>query len=188
MKFTKSFAIAAAALVGAIALGTSVYAAQVPGTFQNRTSALVQAIASKFNLNTADVQKVFDDQRAQQQADMQAKNEQRFTDRLAQAVKDGKLTQAQSDLVTAKHQEVQTFMESLKDKTVADRQAALKTEMDSLKQWATDNNIPEGYLPMGFGPGRGMMGGHEGFGGRGMGEMRGGWNKGAAPTTATEQQ
>ena len=76
---------------------------------------------------------------------------------------DGKITQAQADLITAKHAELKTFMESLKDKTAAERMEAMKTKMDELKQWAEDNDIPLQYLHLGmkgphgkFGPRMGM--------------------------------
>jgi len=189
MKFTKSLAITAAALAGAATLGTSVYAAQTPGVFQDRANGLVQAISTRFNLNATEVQQVFDEQREQHQAEMQTKNEERLKERLAEAVTDGKLTQAQADAITAKHEEVQANMESLKDMTQVERQTAMKTQAEALKQWATDNSIPAGYLPMGFGPGRGgMMGeGHEGLGGRGMGKMRGGAGFNASQN-ATQQQ
>lgn len=115
-------------------------------------TSLVDKIAQKFNLNKSDVQKVFDEDRASHEAERQQKMEERLT----QAVKDGKLTQAQADAIKAKLQEMKTFMDSLKDKTEQERRDAMKTKMDELKQWAADNNIPKGYLPMGHG----MMGGH----------------------------
>jgi len=123
----------------------------------NPVSSLVNAIATKFNLKPADVQQVFNDQRAQ----MKVRMDQTFAQRLAQAVTNGTLTQAQADLITAKKVEVDAFVASLKGKTPAEIQAAMKTKMDSLKQWATANNIPNEYLMFG------------GFGGRGMGGMRG---------------
>ncbi|MFA5185964.1 MAG: hypothetical protein WC551_05730 [Patescibacteria group bacterium] len=166
MKWTQSLAITAIALSGVAAVGTGVYAAQKTPGVQDRMNGIVQAIAAKFNLSQSDVQKVFDEQHAKQQAEMQAKQEQNFKDRLTQAVADGKLTQAQADLVTAKHAEVQAFMKGLEGKTAEERQAAMKTESEALKQWATDNKIPENYFIMGsgMGPGRG------GQMGRGMGK------------------
>jgi hypothetical protein len=111
--------------------------------------SLVTAIATKFNLNTSDVQQVFDDNRTAMQAQRQAEMQQNFTDRLNQAVVDGKLTQDQANLIAAKKAELQ-------DQTGAKRENA-KAHMDELKQWATDNNIPLEYLQLG------------GFGGRRMG-------------------
>ncbi|MBI5654978.1 hypothetical protein HZC53_05005 [Candidatus Uhrbacteria bacterium] len=183
MNLTQKLTIAAIALSGTAALGTSVYAAQLSPAVHNRMGDIVQAIATKFNLNKDDVQKVFDEQRAANQAEMQAKGEQRFTDMLTKAVADGKLTQTQADLIKAKHEEVQTFMQSLKDKTPEERQAAMKNQADSLKRWAKDNGIPAGYLPMGFG----MGGERGGFMGRGMGKMRGGQGFGAERINAAQR-
>jgi hypothetical protein len=46
-------------------------------------------------------------------------------------------------------QEIKTFIASLLGKTQVERQAAIKTEVSSLKQWAKDNNIPQQYLQFG---------------------------------------
>ena len=136
------------AAVGAIAI-SSVSAASITGT-SNPMSNLVSAIATKFNLNPADVQQVFNDQKAKMQAQMQQKE----TDRINAAVTAGKLTQDQANKIIAKKAELQTqeaaFKASLEGKTKAEIQAAIKAQMDALKQWATDNNIPLQYL-MGFG-------------------------------------
>lgn len=160
MKTLHKLAIGAIALAGTVAMGAGVYAAQTPNGIQNRMSGLVTAIATKFNLNPTDVQKVFDDQQALQQSQMQVKRQDQMKTRLDKAVKDGKLTQAQEDAIIAKQKEVQDFMATLKDKSAADRQTAIKTETAALKQWATDNKIPQQYF-MGLGNGsmmgRGMM-------------------------------
>ena len=145
--------VVAVATAGAIAIG-SVSAASITGT-SNPMSNLVNAIAAKFNLNPADVQQVFNDQRTQ----MQVKMQQKQTDRISQAVTDGKLTQDQANKIIAKKAELEvqaaTFKASLQGKTKAEIQAAMKTQMDSLKQWATDNNIPLQYLIMSKGRFRG---------------------------------
>lgn len=121
------------------------------------TGDLVNKIASRFNLKTADVQKVFDEERAANQAERQ----QKLKADLDQAVKDGKITQKQEDLIIAKHKEMATYMDSLKGKTRQEHRTAMDTKRDELKKWATDNNIPEQYV---------LMGGHEG---RGIGPKRG---------------
>ncbi len=125
---------------------------------------LVKAIAEKFGLNQTEVQQVFDDQHAQ----MQQQHKADEATRLSQAVTDGKLTQDQADKITAKRAELDAQRESDKAKfdsmTDSERQAAMKTKMDELKQWATDNNIPAGYLPFGGGRGHGGPGGmHNGM-------------------------
>ncbi len=162
--------LAAALGVGALGAGTAL-AAQNTTARPNLMSGLVTAIAQKFNLSPSDVQAVVDQQR-QQIIDQRNKNaQQRFTDLLAKAVKDNKLTQAQADLITAKQAEVQAFEASLQGKSVADRQSAMKTEIDSLKAWATANKIPQQYLMYGRiglrGPG--MFVGKMMHGGWGMG-------------------
>jgi hypothetical protein len=148
----------ALATIGVVA-ATTVSAASPAGSANPMTN-LVNAIAQKFNLNASDVQKIFDDQKAQMKVQM----DQRYTDRINQAVTDGKLTQDQANKILAKKAELQAQRQSqvasLQGKTKAEIQAEMKTQMDALKQWATDNNIPMEYLM--FGP----MGGH-GFG-RGM--------------------
>lgn len=154
--------LAAALGVGALGAGTAL-AAQNKSERPNPLSGLVTAIAQKFNLSPSDVQAVVD--------------QQRFTDLLAKAVKDNKLTQAQADLITAKQAEVQTFETSLQGKSEADRQSAMKTELASLKTWATTNKIPQQYLMFGRG----------GLRGPGMFEgkmMRKGWGMGRGMMTA----
>lgn len=123
-------------------------------------SGLVAAVASKFNLNTTDVQAVFDEQKAKMNVERATGRQQRFADRLTKAVADGKLTQAQADLITAKKSELEAARASLETKTPAERRAAMEAQATALKQWAADNNIPDGYLSC-QGPGR--MGGHRGF-------------------------
>lgn len=161
-------AIVTAAIVAT--LGASVfaavsttYAATMPAVNDNPVSGLVTAIATKFHLNKEDVQAVFDEQRNQIHADLEAK----MATRLDQAVTDGKLTQAQADAVIAKQAELDTFLQSQKDVAPADRQAALKTEMEALKTWAKDNSIPPGFAfrhELGH---RGLHAGRPHFGGKG---------------------
>lgn len=157
MKISKK-AIIVLSAVGLIATSAGViHAAAASNGGNNRMSALVTAIAQKFNLNTSDVQAVVDQTQAAQKAQMQAQQQQKSTDSINAAVTAGKLTQDQANLILAKEQEVKTFMASLSGKTPADRQTAMTTEMTSLKQWATDNNIPQQYISFGL----------AGFGGRG---------------------
>lgn len=118
-------------------------------------SGLIDKLATKFNLNKNDVQAVFDEDHAIHEAEMK-KNIQA---RLDQAVADGKITNAQKTLIVNKQKEMKTFMDSLKDKTSDERDAAMKQKMDEVKAWASDNNIPTQYLhPMGAGRGPGGPG------------------------------
>lgn len=109
-------------------------------------SSLIDKLATKFNLNKDDVQAVFDEDRTEHEAEQQKD----FEAKLDQAVTDGKITSAQKTLILNKMSEMKTYMDSLKDKTDDERREAMKTKMDELKQWATDNNISMDYLrPMG---------------------------------------
>lgn len=148
MKVRKSLIVACAA--GSLGLAS---VGALAATSTNSSGSLVDDVTNHFHLNKSEVQQVFDNHRKTEQAN----HEQKYEDRLNQAVKDGKLTSDQKDKILAKHKEMISFMESLKDKTPQERHDAMKTKMDELKTWEKDNNIPVGYLG---GPGMG----HHGFG------------------------
>lgn len=183
-KYLLYLAIPAVTLVavGAIAIGSASAASTTTGT-GNFMSNLVNAIATKFNLNPADVQQVFNAQKTQMQTQMQTKMQQKFTDKINQAVTDGKLTQAQANLILAKQADLQSqqaaFQASLQGETKTQVQAAMKAHMDALKQWATDNNIPLQYLMFG--------GGFRGRGGFGMGHRMGAPSAPSGPSTSPAQ-
>jgi hypothetical protein len=126
-------------------------------TSTNGTS-IVDKIASKFNLNKADVQKVFDEERATREAE----REQDAKDELAALVKAGTLTQAQADKITAKRTEIKADMEAnrdaMKDKTEAERKATMDAKKAELDKWASDNGIDAKYLMPGHGKGHGPGG------------------------------
>ena len=127
----------------------------------NPMSSLVDAIASKFNLNKSDVQAVFDEQKTK----MEAERETKVKEEVAQLVVDGKITQAQADKINAKRAELQKEREANKDSAGTRTREEMKSEMDAkkteLEQWAKDNGISTDYL-------RYVMGGH-GHGGPGFG-------------------
>ncbi len=153
MKITKSQAaavLAVALTVAAAGIG-SVYADTEATAKNNPMNGLISAIAAKFNLNTNDVQQVFDEQRTK----MEVLRQQNFADRLVSDVAGGKLIQAQADAITTKQAKMQTLRTEMQGKTAEEKRTALKAQMDDLKQWAKDNNIPQEYLMMG---GRGFSG------------------------------
>lgn len=154
------FAVAAF-MLGVTAFSTApAFAADKPS--DDREQALVTALAQKFNLNATDVQTVIRSVMEKQKTVHMAEQEQVFTDRINKAVADKKLTQDQATLLIAKAKEVKVFMESLTGKTETERKTAMKTQMDSLKQWLTDNNIPKDYsLFLGIGEREGMGKGQE---------------------------
>jgi hypothetical protein len=158
-KLKKSLAVAGIASgVGlAVVAGTGmVSAASSPNASStNGQSSLIDKIASKFNLNKNDVKAVFDQDRADHQAERQTKVE----DRLNQAVTDKKITSDQKDKILAKLKEIKADMQAqkdnegdaMKDKTPAERKAAMDAQRADLEKWASDNGIPMQYLQMGGG-------------------------------------
>jgi hypothetical protein len=170
--------LATAFVLGVVVLGAqSASADQIATTPTSTTTRLnpmtdiVSAIATKFNLNTADVQAVVDGVMKTQRDAMDAKMQTMQANRLSAAVTAGTLTQAQADLITAKSAELRASMttEQTANKTLTpeQRKAQMTANKTALEQWATTNGIPQTDLkflaPMG-GPGMGGFGGHKGFG------------------------
>lgn len=144
--------------VGAASVvGMGVASAATTGT---SGTSIVDKIAAKFNLNKADVQKVFDEDHTSHQAE----RDQQVKDRLDQAVKDNKITADQETKLIAKLKELQADRKAFKDmkqQTQAERDAR-KAKMDTFKQWLKDNNIPDDLgMPMGGHGGPGMHGMHD---------------------------
>ncbi len=104
--------------------------------------SIISKIATKFNLNKDDVKAVFDEEKTAREAEHQ----QKIEDRLAQAVKDGKITEEQKTKILVKLEELQKSREDLKDKTPEQRREAMKELRDTLRQWAKDNDVPLRYL------------------------------------------
>ncbi len=159
--------LATAGVTAAVALtsiaGIGVAHAETSNTSSSNgpMSSLVSAIAKKFNLKTADVQAVIDEQHvsmeAQRTAEVQAK--------LTQLVSDGKLTQSQADAILAKRAELQQQREAnrdtMQDKTTAERKSAMEEARASLDKWLSDSGISTDYryLVIGVGHGHGGPGG-----------------------------
>ncbi|HCC22075.1 hypothetical protein A2480_03405 [Candidatus Uhrbacteria bacterium RIFOXYC2_FULL_47_19] len=171
MKQIKSWHRLLAIAITIVGLGSGIVGVGTALAYQqphigNGMNGLVEALAVKFNLNTADVQAVFDEQHAQ----IQTNREVNEAERLSQAVTDGKLTQEQADAVTAKREEIRSFMESLSTLDESARRDALKTKQDELKKWAEDNGISMPFFRGGLFGGR-MFGGM-GHGGHSFGGFR----------------
>jgi hypothetical protein len=134
-------------VAGAITTVVGVSAFAGVASAQSGTSSsndsLAAKIAQKFNLNKDDVQQVID----QNKSDRQEVRQQKLEDRLSQAVTDGKITSAQKDAIMAKIKDLQSYSDSIKDKTPNERRDLMKAKLDELKQWAKDNNLSQ-YLPM----------------------------------------
>lgn len=151
-------AVTAVGLTGAMGIGVASAATDTTSSEKGRSS-LVDRIAEKFNLNKDEVKAVFQEQHLERKAEMQ----QRMEDRLDQAVADGKLTEGQKQKVLAKLAEIreqhEAAFEAMQDKTPEERKAfkqELHGELEDLKAWAEENDIPEEYLPSMGGHKRGM--------------------------------
>lgn len=142
-------------------VGGTVFASSKSSSDSNKKGEpfndLASAIATKFNLSTSDVQSLIKETMDAKKAEMEKNKpteKAEKTDFLTQAVTDGKITQAQADLIKAKREEVKTA-----------REAEMKAETASLKEWATTNNIPEEYVAGPEGGHRGDFHGGPDFGG-----------------------
>ena len=147
-------------ILGASVIATNQVFAQ--GANTGPFSTLVQKIANKFNLNKDDVQAVFD----QFKTDHQTATQNQFIQKLDQAVRDGKITDAQKQLILAKQQELQANrkvnFDNFKNMTPDQRKTAMQAQKQVLSDWAKQNNIDLQYL---FSGRMGRFGG-----------MRGRWN------------
>lgn len=158
MKITKGTAAAGLAAVTIAGAGLALTSHSALALAQTNDS-LAGKIATKFNLNQDEVQAVIDEEHEAKAAEFQ----QKYEERLSQAVTDGKLTSEQKDQILTKMGEVKTRMEALKSETNdSTRRDEMKNLHDELKQWAKDNDIPKQYvMPVGGGHGhggRGLMG------------------------------
>lgn len=145
-------------VLGAGALVTTQSFAQTPINTQNPVTSLVQEIAQKFGLKEADVKAVFDAHKTE----VQAHRETALEDKLATLVSQGKITDAQKQLIIAKVKELEanrtSNMETFKSMTPAERKAAMEKERADLEAWAKQNNIDLKYLRFGRSLiGKGMM-------------------------------
>lgn len=144
------------------AAGYGIVSAENATSPTGHDNGLVQALADKFHLNKSDAQAVFNEQRDK----LEAKREAEQVQEQAQLVKDGKLTQAQSNALTAKRAELKkerdTERSSSSTKTESERKGQMDTKRSELDRWLSDQKIDSRY--------RYLLGsrehrGHDGHGG-----------------------
>lgn len=190
MKFNKKYLLyslvpvfALALLAGSVA-SASTTTANTDTARPNPFGKLADAIATKFNLSTSSVQAVIDETMGKDRP-AGDHNQQAKIDMVKKAVADGKLTQAQADLIYAKRAEIKTAMDSYKSMTQTERETAVKALRESVKQWAKDNSIPVKHVMIPDGP-RNGHGGERGV--KGAPEQTDSADTAASPdtTTATE--
>ncbi len=131
----------ASATLAAIGIGTALPVMAVNAQSGKPQSNLVEKVAKKFNLKSADVQQVFDENRQERMA----QHEQEQKDQIQSLVTAGKLNQAQADKLTAKFAELKAeheanhqYMDSLTAEEHHAKRQANKAEFD---KWANDNGI-----------------------------------------------
>jgi hypothetical protein len=123
--------IATAGAAGILMVGGVAFA-QTPSNSQG----LSQAIASKFNLNKDDVQKVIEQQHAQ-----------KTSDHLDKMMENGKITADQKALIAAKQAEIKPRLDAARELTdPAARKAEMQAIRSDMQQWAKDNSIPKGAI------------------------------------------
>jgi molecular chaperone DnaK (HSP70) len=155
MNTTKN-SIVAAAIVATLGLGAigvhSTLAAQSGEKgftrigFAAPMEGIVDAIATKFNLNKDEVHEVFDAHHKTMEAEMRGNHEQREADMLKKAVEKGELTQEQAEKIVAKHAEMKTTFEINEDKNPEEMKAEFEARREELKKWAAENGIPEKFI------------------------------------------
>lgn len=119
-------------------------------TSQSELSPMIQKLVEKFNLNKDDVSKFVTEQKTVNQQERQKE----FEDKLAQLVKDKKLTESQKTALVAKHNEMKANRQNIKDTTREERQTKMKAEREAYEAWAKSQGIDLSLLkPMGRGLG-----------------------------------
>jgi len=135
------FGLAAA---GIVVFGTTTASAN---WFGGDDTNMVASLAQKLGVGENKVKGAFDSMRSERESQMQTKYEEYLT----QTVKDGKISEAQKQLILAKNKELKAEREEMRKKH------------EEFVSWADTNGIDPGYLYSGFG--------HKGMQGHGFGKF-----------------
>lgn len=104
-------------------------------------SSLVQKLATKFNLDKDEVQKVFDENKTAHQAE----REQKIAERLQKLVDAGTITTTQKTAIENKlkelRQEHKADRETMKDLNDSERQSKIDEKRSELESWAKEQGI-----------------------------------------------
>ncbi len=138
--------VAAVAIVGTTLFTATQAFAQTTTPSSDPMTSLVEKLSTKFGLNKDEVQAVFTEERQAHQAERQAQEEARLT----QLVSEGKITEAQKQLIISKRQELmnqhQSEHESMQRMTADERRAAMEAHKQALEDWAAQNGIDPEYI------------------------------------------
>ena len=104
---------------------------------------LVQTIAKKFNLDQTQVQNVVNQYRQQTKQGRSKDLTKSREDRLAQLVKDGKITETQRQAIVAELAALKTKYnpDNLKNLTESERETQVKDEESEIRAWAQTQGI-----------------------------------------------
>lgn len=146
-----------AASLGLAGIGGITAVSAATTTDGSESNSIVDKIATKFGLNKDEVKAVFETDRADHQKEMKEKQ----TTKLAEAVSNGTITQAQADHISDAWAEIEALRgESASPQDESDdTRAAIREKRDALKTWAREQDIDLKLI--------GGFGGH-GLGGPGM--------------------
>lgn len=160
MKLSKSMLAAGVVTTIAVAGVAGIGAASA---HSNGNDTMVDRIATKFGLNRDEVQTVFNDQREE----MHEQREERNATRLQELVDDGTLSAEQKTALEAKHEEMETAREALRDQNLSreEMREQMETSREEFKTWAESQGIDiDDIRPEGMGNRQGPRGQ---FGGQG---------------------
>lgn len=124
-------------------------------------ATIVDRLVEKFDLNKDEVQAVFQEQHQERHAQMATER----SERIADAVSTGKITQEQADYLTAAFEDIDALRDSIVPGEENDEiRAQVREKMLAVHNWADENDVDL----------RALNGGHNGhggkFGGRGFGK------------------
>lgn len=160
MKMKNKVIIPAALVLAIVTLAAYRTATVYAQGSNNKYPPVLEKLVERFDLNEEEVRVVFDQVREEHQQEMQ----EQFTQRLDQAVADGKITVAQKELILAKHEELKGGKENWEDwhsLSPEERKEMGQKRHEELEAWAESNGID---LSLFFGLGKGE--GKSGLGGR----------------------
>ena len=132
-----------ASVIGAGIFASTSYA---ESTINNPQDTLIDKISKRFNLNRDEVKDFFIEVESDRHKEMEIKMQEHLTT----LVTEGKITEAQKTLITQKHAEMRTDMESnkdtMKDLTPEQRKAKMNEHKAEMDAWAKANGIDPVYL------------------------------------------
>lgn len=118
--------------------GANLVSAATTSTTSSGETSIVDKIASKFGLDKAKVQAVFDEERESRIADMKTER----AEALKQAVTDKKITQDQADHITSAWKEIDDLRGTTKPSDESDTtRQQIRDKMDELHDWLDEQNI-----------------------------------------------